>query len=249
MDTLQTTHHFRAAFRYCLKKSEFRSQRAVAEAAMISESSLSEMLSKKSYSPNTQAKIARVFGYDDLLDFLALGRKLSEGTPLRDGGGQFIVSIGSEQDEDIFEKHREDYKLIPLYESGKLAAGENGVIFDPYEEPSSTFIMSQNDLTGRKNHRLIGLRVGGESMSPVIPMGSFVIVDLDDRVFLNNKIYAVNYPQNGENIAAVKRVQKWEHGFVLLSSNPEYPPELSESDWADLCVGRTIRIWRSLEDL
>lgn len=227
---MDTTDHFRAAFRHCLRHSDFKSQKAVAEAAQIGESSLSEMLTKKSYGIKTQAKIAKIFGYDDVLDFLALGRRISEGQmPVRDDA-EYHISI-------------------PLYASGKLAAGENGMIFDPYEEPASTLMIPRHEVFGRKNHHLAGLIVGGESMSPIIPKGSVVIVDPDDREFSNNKIYAVNYPQNGENIAAVKRVQKWKHGFVLLSSNPEYPPELSESDWRDLCVGRTIWVWKSLEDM
>ena len=85
-------------------------------------------------------------------------------------------------------------------------------------------------------------------MSPVIPPGSVVVIDLDDRELVNNKIFAVNYPANGDNIAAVKRIQKWKHGFVLLSFAPEYPPELSELEWRDLCVGRAVWVGTSLED-
>jgi len=53
--------------------------------------SISEMMTKKSYSPQTQAKIAKVFGYYDLLDFFALGRKLLEGNHKPDS---FIIQVG-----------------------------------------------------------------------------------------------------------------------------------------------------------
>ncbi|RLC17702.1 MAG: hypothetical protein DRI57_09425 [Deltaproteobacteria bacterium] len=246
MDIPQTTHHFRAAFRYCLKNSDFKNQKAVAVAAKVSQSTISEILSKKSYGPKTQAKIAKVFGYDDLVDFLTLGRKLLEGETLP---RSLVVQVQSDREKGALDDHEDAYHGIPLYESGKLAAGENGVIFDPYEEPASTVIMSRQELTGRRYHHLIGLRVGGMSMSPLIPKGSIVVIDLNDRELANNKIYAVNYPENGENIAAVKLVQQWQHGFVLLSANPDYPPELSELDWRDLCVGRVVWMWRSLEEL
>ncbi len=91
MDIPQTTHLFRAAFRYCFKNSEFKSQKAVAMVAGVSESTISEMMTKKSYSPQTQAKIAKVFGYYDLLDFFALGRKLLEGNHKPDS---FIIQVG-----------------------------------------------------------------------------------------------------------------------------------------------------------
>ncbi len=246
MDIPQTTHLFRAAFRYCFKNSEFKSQKAVAMVAGVSESTISEMMTKKSYSPQTQAKIAKVFGYYDLLDFFALGRKLLEGNHKPDS---FIIQVESDQEKAVLEEQIGRCRAVPLYESGKLAAGEKGLMFDPYEQSVSVIILYQKELTGRMNHKLIGLKVGGTSMSPVIPPGSVVVIDLDDHELVNNKIYAVNYPQNGENIAAVKRVQKWRHGLVLLSCDPEYPPELSELDWNELCVGRAVWIWRSLEDM
>lgn len=245
MSIPQTTLHFRAAFKYCFRNSDFESQKAVAQAAKVSQSTVSEILTKKSYGPGTQAKIAAAFGYDDLLDFLALGRRLLENEDAR----SVPIQTPCAQETGSPEEHTEYYRKIPLYESGKLAAGEKGMVFDPYEQPSSMIIVYQQELTGRKYHHLIGLRVGGSSMSPLIPPRSVVIIDLDDRELVNNKIYAVNYPTNGENIAAVKRVQKWKKGFALLSANLEYPPELSELDWRDLCVGRAIWIWQSLENL
>ncbi|MCP4346605.1 MAG: LacI family DNA-binding transcriptional regulator [Desulfobacterales bacterium] len=250
MDIPQTTHHFRAAFRFCFRNSDFESQKAVADAANVSPSTVSEIMTKKSYSPKTQAKIAKAFGFGDLIDFLALGRKVIEGqAPVATDDRSLIVRVQSDREKEILESRTEDYRGIPLYESGKLAAGENGLVFDPYEQPASTVVVSLRELFGRMHHNLIGMRVGGPSMNPVIPQGSVVVIDLDDKELVSNKIYAVNYPENGENIAAVKRVQKWKHGFVLLSCAPEYPPDLSELEWRDLCVGRAVWVWRKLEDI
>ncbi len=247
MEIPQSTHWFRAALGYCLENSEFKNKKALAQAAGVSPSMISEIMTKKSYGPKTQAKIAGAFGYD-LIDFMSLGRRVLDG----ESGNMFdrptIVEVRADR-----KKKRvaasDDLRSIPLYESGKLAAGENGLIFDPYEEPISALFMKQQELTGRRNHRLMGLKVGGMSMIPVIPPGSIVVIDLDDRELVKNKIYAVNYPTDGENIAAVKRVQKWKHGFVLMSSNSKYPPVLSELDWRELCLGRAVWMWRNLEDM
>ena len=245
MDIPKTTLHFRAAFKYCFSSSDFKSQKAVAIAAGVSESVISEINKNKSYGPKTQTKIARAFDYE-LLDFLTVGKRLIEGGNPEQS---IRVTVQSKHEKKIIEDFEAEYSSIPLYESGKLAAGENGMVFDPYEQPASSIMMNYQELKARRNHRLVGLKVGGASMVPLIPPGSIVIIDLNDREFINGKIYAVNYPDKGENIAAVKRIQQWKHGFVLLSYAPEYPPELSELDWGELCVGKAVWIWRSLENM
>ena len=245
MEIPDTTLHFRAAFRFCFSQSGFKSRKAVAQSAGVSESTVCEINKNKSYSPATQARIAKVFGYD-LLDFLALGRRLEQGgEPFR----PVAVTVHSEREKKLAEDAQIQYRSVPLYESGKLAAGEKGMVFDPYETPASSVLIDYRELSGRRNHRLVSLRVGGESMSPLIPPGSAVIIDLDDLDFVPNRIYAVNYPAKGENIAAVKRVQQWKKGFVLISQASDYPPELTDLDWRDLCVGRVIRLWTSLENM
>jgi len=200
MDIPKTTQHFRAAFKYSFSRSDFKNQKAVASAAGVSESVISEINKNKSYGPRTQTKIARAFGYD-LLDFLILGKRLADG----DSPEQSVkITVESRHEKKILENFETGYNAIPLYESGKLAAGEKGMIFDPYEQPVSSIMINHQELTGRLNHRLVGLRVGGASMVPLIPQGSIVVIDLNDREFVNGKIYAVNYPDKGENIAAVK---------------------------------------------
>ncbi|MDM8517612.1 S24 family peptidase [Desulfobacterales bacterium HSG16] len=248
MEIPQSTHWFRAALGYCLQNSEFKNKKALAQAAGVSPSMISEIMTKKSYGPKTQTKIAGAFGYD-LIDFISLGRRVLDGESVNLFDSSLIVEVQSDREKKRFKESSEDFRGIPLYESGKLAAGDNGLIFDPYEEPVSALFMKQQELTGRRNHKLMGLKVGGMSMTPIIPPGSIVVIDMDDRELVKNKIYAVNYPTDGENIAAVKRVQKWKHGFVLMSCNSKYPPVLSELDWQDLCLGRAVWMWRNLEDM
>jgi transcriptional regulator with XRE-family HTH domain len=181
MDIPETTLHFRAAFNYSFKHSTFKNKKAVAEAARVSPSTISEIMTKRSYGPRTQTKIARALGYD-LIDFLTLGRKLMEGEgKIQRGDRSVIIEVKSKKDRQLMKDSSERFKGVPLYESGKLAAGENGLIFDPFEEPASTIIIDQKELAGRRNHNLMGLRVGGSSMTPAIPPGSSVVIDLDDR--------------------------------------------------------------------
>ncbi len=85
-------------------------------------------------------------------------------------------------------------------------------------------------------------------MWPVIPQGSIVVVDLDDREFVDKRLYVIMQKEADLMVAAVKRIRRSEQGFVILSENREYLPEITTMDWPDLCVGRVVWMWRSLEE-
>jgi len=86
-------------------------------------------------------------------------------------------------------------------------------------------------------------------MEPTITKGSIVVVDLSDKEQVEGKVFVVNTPESGIDMASVKRIQKWEKGFVMLSDNTKYPPVLSPLDWNRLCVGRVVWMWRNVRDV
>ena len=67
--------------------------------------------------------------------------------------------------------------------------------------------------------------------------------------YIEGKVFVVNTPESSLDMASIKRVRKWEKGFVLLSDNPKYPPDLSPLDWNRLCVGRVVWMWRNVRDV
>ena len=160
-----------------------------------------------------------------------------------------IIHVNSQTDKDRLNGISESYRGIPLYESGKLAAGVNGLEFDPYEEPASMVIVYKPELQGCSMHNLAALKVGGDSMEPTITKESIVVVDLSDKALIEGKVFVVNTPESSLDMASIKRVRKWEKGFVLLSDNPKYPPDLSPLDWNRLCVGRVVWMWRNVKDV
>ena len=211
---------------------------------------------KKNASIDVQVKIADALGCE-YFAFLKLGRRICEGKPplsepdeLRSPVQDLTILVQSEENKHLLESHAQNYLGIPLYNDGRLAAGPGGLVFDPDEDPGSTVIVYRPELNNRQKHDLKALRVGGESMWPNIPNGSIVVVDVSDKEFVNGSLFVVNYPEGADlPTAAVKRVQKWEKGLILISDNPDfntYPPEPTELDWRDLCVGRVIWMWRSL---
>jgi phage repressor protein C with HTH and peptisase S24 domain len=141
------------------------------------------------------------------------------------------------------------YRGIPLYESGKLAAGVNGVEFDPYESPVSMVVVYKPELKGCSRHNLAAIKVGGDSMEPTITKGSIVVMDLSDKEQVEGKVFVVNTPDSGVDMASIKRIQKWEKGFVLLSDNPTTRRFNLPLDWNRLCVGRVVWMWRDVRDV
>ena len=190
--------------------------------------------------------IARYLGFENFIDFVA-----KQWTEPPVPGDLIVITSDAERKFDL-EDHAADYVGIPLYESGRLAAGVNGATFDQYEEPTSTVVVYRPEIKSRTNHDLRALRVGGDSMEPNIPRGSIVVVDLSDREFVNRKVYCVNMPEEGTDIwiASVKRVQRWNGGHILFSDNAsKHPPVPTELEWRDLCVGRVIWMWRNIQDI
>ena len=153
------------------------------------------------------------------------------------------------------EDHADHYRGVPLYESGKLAAFSGGYTFDENETPESTVVVYRPELHGRVNHDLRALRIGGDSMEPIMPAGSIVVVDLDDRECVDKKIYAVRDPRDPDPsspVSMVKRVRKIEQekfrGFALVSENRDHLPIITDTEWNDLVIGRVVWMWRDLEE-
>jgi phage repressor protein C with HTH and peptisase S24 domain len=120
--------------------------------------------------------------------------------------------------------------------------------FDPFEQTDRHLLLSVAELGARAHHDLRAVRVGGTSMEPLIPEGSVVVLDLADRDFVDGRIYAVAVEEGGvEMVATVKRVRRMDGAFVLWPENSAYSPQIARGDWSDICVGRVVWLWRSLE--
>jgi phage repressor protein C with HTH and peptisase S24 domain len=94
----------------------------------------------------------------------------------------FIVQVKSQTDKDILNGAADHYRGIPLFESGKLAAGVSSVEFYSFESPATMVVVYKPELKGRSRHNLAAIKVGGDSMEPTITKGSIVVVDLSDKV-------------------------------------------------------------------
>lgn len=136
----------------------------------------------------------------------------------------------------------DDYLAVPLV-AGTVAAGPGGVVWNQVE----SLVWVYRPALGRK-HRLIAVRVGGDSMEPTVPNGSIVIIDLDqwEPSGGGRHIWALR-TENGDT--QIKRLHLVKGGLVVVSDNFRVqPPELAWStDLRQLVIGKVIWMWQSLE--
>ncbi|WP_300456672.1 S24 family peptidase [Desulfobacula sp.] len=246
---METADYFRKAVQEYLSDKERGSQTFLATSTGIEIKHLNDFLAgRRTMKESFRLKITNFLGYD-YLDFLQHGKRLFEGKqPPSQKPTPFIVQTNTSKEKKLLEENAANYKGVPLLDSGRLAAWSNGSAFDEYETPTSEVVVYIPELGHRVNHTLVAARVGGDSMEPLIPENSIIIIDKDDREFIDNKVFAIAIEDGGVKNLAVKRVRKFEKakGFLLLSENHKYQPRLVvESDWLRLCVGRVIWMWRS----
>lgn len=92
--------------------------------------------------------------------------------------------------------------------------------------------------TGVAGPRSFAVQVSGDSMDQVIPDGSFVVIDPDQKELTSGKCYLL---QNGEHEVTIKCYSRAPARFMPQSNNPEHAEFLvSEHDFAVL--GRVV--WR-----
>ena len=238
----------RALNDYASKKG-YGVQRNIALQAGITEAFISQIMAGTNRaSARTQAAISKACGFQTLEDMLQAGKLFQDQMAEPAEKYNLTVHVHSPSEKSILSDGIADYRGIPLYLSGRLAAGVNGMAFDPYEPPESIIVVNIAQIQPGARHNLSALQVGGDSMAPTIPQGAVVVVDLSDREQVDGRIFVVNVPEAGIDMAAVKRVRRWEKGkgFILISDNAGYPPDISLLDWHRLCVGRVIWMSRDL---
>lgn len=241
--------YFLSALNGYASKKGYGVQRNIALQAGITEAFVSQIMAGTNRaSVKTQTAIAKACGFQTLENMLEAGRSACNQVAEDDSKYHLNIRVNSPADKSILQDGISDYHAIPLHESGRLAAGVNGMAFDPYESPDSLIVVSQLQMRVSAGHILSALKVGGDSMYPTIPQGAIIVVDLSDRDQIDGRIFVVNVPDGGIDMAAVKRVRRWDKGkgFILISDNIAYPPDISLLDWPRLCVGRVIWMSRDL---
>lgn len=175
-----------------------------------------------------------------------------EGSPGGKPATNIIIEVFDNAAAKDLEEGIENYRSIPLHEATDLVSGIDGRL--SFSNPGGgrrSIIIGRPELEDRSAHDLRALRITEDSMWPRVPAGAVVFLDLDDRRFVDNAIYVVRHPFSDPPIAVLRCVRRLEQasyrGFVLVSENQQYRPEMSQLRWNALVVGRAVWMWRGLE--
>lgn len=194
----------------------------------------------------TQVKIASALGYD-YLEFLEFGSRLITAQRQKHqhqqnsysyASGNFFSDVRSRG---AFKSQKDagTCLFIPIYEHDDL-----------YNSPTSRVVVAASELEGRAGHLFRGVRVVDSCMWPLIPAESVIIVDEDDRIFVDGKIYALRSPTDGKLIIRRLWEKKLEDskGIALMCANPECLPDLTTESFSRLVIGKVILLLRNFEN-
>lgn len=125
-------------------------------------------------------------------------------------------------------------KLVPIH----LQAGISNFKTEQLPDSSEKLHIDrqwveENDLDPAA---LLGIRVKGESMMPLMYEGDIAVVNTHDRRRVSGGVFAVNF--NG--LAVVKRLKYEAREWYLTSENPEFRKELCRAGECEV-VGRVVR--------
>jgi len=91
------------------------------------------------------------------------------------------------------------------------------------------------------------LKVVGDSMEPIIPEGSYIVVRSDPSIHSGQMgVFLID-----SDSAVVKRIYYDSLGIILKSENSKYPPRfISKSEWENQCraIGKVSAVIRNIEE-
>ncbi|CAB3729078.1 HTH-type transcriptional regulator PrtR [Achromobacter piechaudii] len=134
----------------------------------------------------------------------------------------------------------EGEEFIPIRRLDVRLSAGRGQLFTSEEEKSRlSFRADFLQSIGAAPHNTVSVSVSGDSMEPIIPDGSTLLVDRGNRHVVNGKVYALR--QNG--CLLVKRLYTTTSGYVARSDNaaenyPDIPLDEEHPDFE--IIGRAV---------
>lgn len=105
---------------------------------------------------------------------------------------------------------------IAFYVNSALSAGPGHTAHDENTIEEIAFRRDWLTKKGFSENKLVAVPCSGDSMEPTIRNGELVLINTDDSILRDNKIYAINF---GEE-ALLKRVYRhYDGGYILRSDN------------------------------
>ncbi|HHR6050796.1 TPA: LexA family transcriptional regulator [Providencia alcalifaciens] len=158
------------------------------------------------------------------------GSKVTDGVPISE------VKSGEVQVWDSSSELGDDEVFIPYFKSIELAAGCGHCNNEDYNGHKLKFSRSTLRKYGADPANVVSFPVHGDSMSPVIPNGSTVTVDMGHTNIVDGGIYAI---EQGD-LFRVKLLYRQPEKLIIKSYNSdEFPDEETETSKVKI-IGRVI---------
>lgn len=128
------------------------------------------------------------------------------------------------------------FDQIPLYKVGASAgrgAGSNG----SYDMSTLAFPKNWFETRNLNSTNLLAIDIAGDSMEPLIPDGSVVLLDKTLKKPENGWIYVF---EMGDDIL-IKQIVRTEHGYNAISINKLYPDLPINQTTSNCIIGRAVR--------
>lgn len=119
----------------------------------------------------------------------------------------------------------------------KLRAGATGFETEPDTEDGGVIHMPRNiiESSNLTPHKLLAIRVRGQSMEPMMFEDDVIVIDTNDRTPISRELYAVNFDGEGLVKQLVRRDGEW----YLYSLNSDFGPVNVRSGQCAV-VGRVV---------
>lgn len=158
------------------------------------------------------------------------GSKVIDGIPINE------ITASEVQVWDSSSELEDDEVFIPYFKSIELAAGCGHCNNEDYNGFKLKFSRSTLRRYGADPANVVSFPVHGDSMSPVIPNGSTVTVDMGHKNIVDGGIYAI---EQGD-LFRVKLLYRQPEKLIIKSYNSdEFPDEETESSKVKI-IGRII---------
>lgn len=138
-------------------------------------------------------------------------------------------------------RFEDNFLPIPVY-NVKVVGGDPETI--AREEIEDVALIHRSALKRKTARGLVCTFVRGDSMIPILREGAIVCIDTTVRPDRGKVPRGSIWAVRKEDGVVVKFLQVADGAIVLVSANPDYPPELVSSP--DAIVGRVVWVWQAV---
>ncbi|MDL2259288.1 S24/S26 family peptidase [Deltaproteobacteria bacterium OttesenSCG-928-K17] len=234
MDIKRLTQFFAAALQAEMARQPRGARKKIAEAAEVSASLITDITNGRKYgSEESRRMLARSLGWE-YEEFLRYGECLLEGAEYK----------RPELPEPAYDPAQ--YLAVPLHRRIAQIKMPDGKAFIPDpDEHNDPMILLRESLGPYNRHQtLAAFAMPDQNMEPTILKGSLIVVDTNDHLCQDQKIYLISTDNQADSFTARRMSLKGgDSEVIFLSDNSKYPAGISKHPWRNIVIGRVVFVF------